>query len=280
MRIYILEDDTGIIAVLEDIIESQGLGTVCGDSSDGCPSIEDILAARPDIILLDFLMPLRDGVETTRALRAAGCTAKCIMISQVSSKEMIAAAYAAGINFFISKPINVIEVRSVIHNATTQLENERKLHDIGKLFGLSAVTAAAPAGGDAARRTRRIQSILNQLGMSGEKGTGDILHICEYMLSNGLHAGDTSIGALCEAIGGNAKSTEQRIRRAATVGLRNLAHLGCEDFMSEVFTRYSATLFPFEEVRREMDYLRGKCPTGGKTNLRSFLDGLLDQSEE
>ena len=50
--------------------------------------------------------------------------------------------------------------------------------------------------------------------------------------------------------------------------------------MNETFTRYSATLFPFEEVRREMDHLRGRQPTGGKTNLRSFLDGLLTQSEE
>ena len=279
MRIYILEDDLSIIAVLEDIIESQQLGTVCGDSGGACPTIEAILATRPDIILLDFLMPLRDGVETTRALRAAGCTAKCIMISQVSSKEMIASAYAAGINFFISKPINVIEVRSVITNAASQLENERKLSDIGRMFGLAEPAAAPPLSNDRAR-VKRIQSILNQLGMSGEKGTGDILHICEYMLANGLHAGDVSLGALCEAIGGNAKSTEQRVRRAAAVGLRNLAHLGCEDFMNETFTRYSATLFPFEEVRREMDHLRGRRPTGGKTNLRSFLDGLLTQSEE
>ena len=280
MRIYIVEDDVSIIAVLEDIIESQQLGTVCGDSGGTCPTIEAILATRPDIILLDFLMPLRDGVETTRALRAAGCCAKCIMISQVSSKEMIAAAYAAGINFFISKPINVIEVRSVITNAVSQLENERKLSDIGRMFGWAEPAAAAPPLPNGHARVKRIQSILNQLGMSGEKGTGDILHICEYMLDNGLHAGDASLGALCEAIGGNAKSTEQRVRRAAAVGLRNLAHLGCEDFMNETFTRYSATLFPFEEVRREMDYLRGRRPTGGKTNLRSFLDGLLTQSEE
>lgn len=41
-------------------------------------------------------------------------TIKCIMISQVSAKELISKAYSAGIDFFISKPINLIEVRSVL----------------------------------------------------------------------------------------------------------------------------------------------------------------------
>ena len=150
MKLYILEDDPTVIAVLEQIIESNDLGTVCGDSADDMPSIEQIMQAGPDIILMDFLMPHRDGVATLRQLRAAGCKARCIMISQVSDKDMIAQAYSAGVDFFISKPINVIEVCTVISNATTQLENERKLTDIGRLFGLQGLDAAAISAGSKA----------------------------------------------------------------------------------------------------------------------------------
>ena len=150
MKLYILEDDPTVIAVLEQIIESNDLGTVCGDSADDMPSIEQIMQAGPDIILMDFLMPHRDGVTTLRQLRAAGCKARCIMISQVSDKDMIAQAYSAGVDFFISKPINVIEVCTVIANATTQLENERKLTDIGRLFGLQGLDAAALSAGSKA----------------------------------------------------------------------------------------------------------------------------------
>ena len=56
MKLYILEDDPTVIAVLEQIIESNDLGTVCGDSADDMPSIDQIMQAGPDIILMDFLM--------------------------------------------------------------------------------------------------------------------------------------------------------------------------------------------------------------------------------
>lgn len=37
MKIYIIEDDEAVISMLEDIIEGEGLGTVCGSSTDAIP---------------------------------------------------------------------------------------------------------------------------------------------------------------------------------------------------------------------------------------------------
>ena len=130
MRIYIIEDDVTVIGILEDIVERSGLGTVCGATDDGPPDLERILALAPDLILADLLMPGKDGIQVIRELREMGCAAKFIMISQVSSKELIAKAYTAGVEFFIQKPINLIEVRQVIQNVTRQLENERALQAI------------------------------------------------------------------------------------------------------------------------------------------------------
>jgi two-component system response regulator YcbB len=62
-------------------------------------------------------------------------------------------------------------------------------------------------------------------------------------------------------------------------GLTNLAHLGIEDFMNDTFTDYSSTLFPFEEVRTEMDYIRGKRAYGGKVSLKKFIESLMMQAE-
>ena len=92
MRIYIIEDDISVISILEDIVERNNLGTVCGDSGEGVPELEAILAACPDLILIDLLMPEKDGIQIVRELKERGCQAKFIMISQVSSKELIAKA--------------------------------------------------------------------------------------------------------------------------------------------------------------------------------------------
>ena len=90
MRIYIVEDDTSVIGVLEDIVEGNQLGTICGDSGGGLADLQQILALAPDLILVDLLMPQKDGIQVVRELKELGCTAKFIMISQVSNKEMVA----------------------------------------------------------------------------------------------------------------------------------------------------------------------------------------------
>lgn len=57
MRIYIVEDDISVISILEDIVEGNDLGTVCGDSGGGPADLGKILAADPDLVLCDLLMP-------------------------------------------------------------------------------------------------------------------------------------------------------------------------------------------------------------------------------
>ena len=64
------------------------------------------------------------------------------------------------------------------------------------------------------------------------------------------------------------------------VGMANLAHLGIEDFMNDTFAQYSSTLFNFEELRAEMDYIRGRRAAGGKISLKKFLDGLVLIAQE
>ena len=275
MKLYIIEDDLSVIGILEDIVERNALGTVCGDSGDGL-DLDQVLALDPDLILIDLLMPGKDGIQVVRELRQAGCTAKFIMISQVSSKEMIAKAYTAGVEFFIQKPINLIEVCQVIRNVSQQLENERTLKAIQSMF---TVPAAAPAPPTQDRERRRLKAILSQLGMAGEKGSEDIIRLCLMLREEGTTASQVGMSALCARLEGAPKSNEQRIRRAVEKGLRHLASLGLEDYNNESFLRYSGRLFPFQEVRAEMAFLQG-TGSGGKANLKKFLDGLLILTEE
>ena len=146
MRIYIAEDDPSVIGVLEDILESSALGRVCGASEEGAPDPERIMALDPDLVLVDLLMPGRDGIQLVRELKELGSRAKFVMISQVSAKELIAKAYQAGVEFFIQKPINLIEVRQVVGNVIRQMENERALHTIQSVFQSRESQPAAPAG--------------------------------------------------------------------------------------------------------------------------------------
>ena len=277
MRIYIIEDDTSVISILEDIVEGNDLGTICGDTGGRAVDLDQILAMAPDLILVDLLMPQKDGIQVVRELKELGCTAKFIMISQVSNKEMVAKAYLAGVDFFINKPINLIEVRQVIRNVGQQMENERNLQTIQNVFAERQITSSAEQKREQQRR--QIQTTLSQLGMAGEKGAKDIIEMCLLLLERGQQVSQVGVGALCAQLSDSPKSMEQRARRAVERGLTHLASLGVEDYGNEVFSEYASRLFPFQEVRAEMAYLQGKGQKG-KANLKRFLDGMLVLAEE
>lgn len=277
LRIYIAEDDGGVIDTLRDFIEDQGLGEVVGSSEDDGGDALQIAALQPDLILIDFLMPGKDGAELVRCLREKGCRAKCIMLSQVTQKDMIAKAYDAGIDFFLNKPINIVELRAVIGTVVRQLENERTIEALRRV--LFSGQPAVPQDTDEESR-RKINNILASVGMAGEKGSADILNLCLFVKREQKSLQQESIRELCSELSNNPKSMEQRMRRAIAVGLTNLAHLGLEDFLNESFTRYGSTLFRFEEVRAEMDLIRGKKDYGGKPSIKKFIESLMQLAEQ
>jgi len=280
MKIYIIEDDISVISVLEDIIEENALGSICGDTDGEPANIHHILALDPDLILIDLLMPGKDGIQVTRELREAGCHAKIIMLSQVSDKEMIAKAYTAGVEFFIQKPINLIEVRQVITNARSQWENERALKAIRQVCFHDHTAAPIPQKPAYDRQRRRMKAILSQLGMAGEKGAQDIIELCVLLLQEHTTVAQLGMSALCAKYNDNPRTTEQRARRALEKGLKHIASLGLEDYNNEIFQRYSTRLFLFQEVRNEMLYQQGRSQHRGKGNLKTFLDGLMILAEE
>ena len=220
MKIYIIEDDEAVISMLED----EGLGTVCGSSTDGYTDLIDILAKAPDLVLTDLLMPGKDGIQLMRELKSSGSQAKFIVISQVSAKEMVARAYSSGADFYIQKPINRIEVCQVVRNAKNQIENEKVLAAIRGVFALQN-SAKKDSREDELRQ--RLRYILSQLGMSGERGKQDIIDACCFVREHGGTVSSSGIRALCMALCPDApKSTEQRMRRAMKRSLRHIASLG------------------------------------------------------
>lgn len=200
-------------------------------------------------------------------------------LSGVSAKELISKAYSAGIDFFISKPINLIEVRSVLKNVEQQITNEHTLANIRRMFMNEIDNMPKGMKPESDDYGRKLKYILNRVGMSGEKGCPDIIKICEYLHENHIPVSNLSVSQMCEAVSDSPKNMEQRIRRTIAAGMSNIAHMGIEDFMNETYTLYSGTLFSFEDVKAEMDYLRGKRSSGGKVSIKKFIDGLMLEAE-
>ena len=106
MRYYIVDDKIGVIKTIENIIESQDIGDVIGFETDPAKAVNEIIMKRPDIVLVDLLMPEMDGIELVKRVSNENSDIAFVMLSKVTDKEMVAQAYDAGIEFFIHKPVN------------------------------------------------------------------------------------------------------------------------------------------------------------------------------
>lgn len=278
MKFYFVDDDKNIRTILKILVTERNLGECCGSSGNGFDALEDVEALRPDIIIVDLLMPDMDGISFVEKVRTISPDSACIMLSQVASKDLIARAYEAGVEFFIQKPLNAIEVESVIRNVIKSLSMRRKIGKVRTLFETEFSTSPQSGGAFSPQSENfhgRLTGVLQKLGIIGELGSKDILSLLTYLHDQGETLEQQTLGSFLSRFSDNPKSVEQRIRRAASTGLVNLAHLGLEDYTNEVFTEFSNTLYNFEQVRREMDYIRGKSDRHGNVKIRNFLNALL-----
>lgn len=278
MKFYLIDDDQNIINILKLIINTRGLGEICGTSLNASDALDDLKYTQPDIVIVDLLMPIMDGISFVKKASSLYKDLAFIMLSQVAAKDMISAAYESGIEFFIQKPINSIEVEKVITKVSQDLSMQRTLNSMQTLF-ISQMKDLMPQNQEPAQKEKvhieKTESILQKLGIVGEIGSKDIINIVDYMITHRDTVSDATLTELCSEFSDNPKSMEQRIRRTANTALANLANLGIEDYSNDTFIEYSNTLFNFEQVKREMDYIRGKKDKGGNVKIRNFLNALV-----
>ncbi|WIF94137.1 response regulator [Caminicella sporogenes] len=286
---YIVDDDLSIRRILTNIIDDYNLGYVIGESSDGDTAIEEIIDIVPDVVLVDLLLPSIDGIEIVKKIKEKKSNIQFIMISQVASKDMIAEAYKSGIEYYINKPINVIEVISVIEKVVENLKLRQVLSMIGKTLEREKLNFTFENKESNKEYKAEIVKIFSDLGILGEAGSNDLLYIIEMIieerreLSTSIH--NYKISDMYKRLNRkymeekkefvSIKALEQRIRRIIQSALENIASIGIEDYGNMKFEKYSTSLFDFKEVKNEMDYIREKSKNRGKINVKKFIEGII-----
>lgn len=284
LRFVVVDDDVSVRKIIRNIIEQNALGTVVAESAEGMAAEKLIAEYRPDIAVIDLLLPGQDGVELIRKLKEQGLNVSFIMISESSSQPMITQAYQHGIEFYIHKPVNVSEIITVIN----KVRESRELKKAMSLISQATAPYAAPPGGAAAppaeeRRPPKsvLYKVFSDLGILGEVGAKSIYQMAKLLADSGRLTDDSPYQLneiyqhMAQDAGQDTKTIEQRVRRAIAKALQNLANVGIEDYHNDRFQTYSTALFDFSEVRQEMNFVQGKSPYHGKINVKKFVEGLV-----
>jgi AmiR/NasT family two-component response regulator len=112
MRVLIAEDETLIRLDLVETLIELGMDVV-GSVSNGQLAVDAARELRPDVVLMDISMPVRDGISAARELIAHE-VAPVVLLSAFSQLDLVASAAAAGTFGYLVKPFTGVEVRAAI----------------------------------------------------------------------------------------------------------------------------------------------------------------------
>ena len=170
-KILIVDDESAARAALEVLLRREGFEV--RDASDGQAALAECAAFRPDLILLDIVMPGIDGFEVCRRIKATPETrlTPVVLITGLSETEDRIKGINAGADDFLSKPIDMNELlartRSLLKlkNYTDELENAE-----GVLFSLArSIEARDPyTRGHCERLAEMSAQLGRRIGVSGE----------------------------------------------------------------------------------------------------------------
>ncbi|MGZ3441255.1 MAG: sigma-54-dependent transcriptional regulator, partial [Polyangia bacterium] len=204
LSILIVDDDPSNLDYLSALVEA--LGYTAETASSGREALQRLAQPpRPDLVVIDVIMPELDGIETLRRYRAGGGKAPVVMCSALDESETVVKAMRSGATDYITKPFNPEELREILERAAGQS---------GK-----AQEVATPRGGQRnklgdAPSMRSIDELIDRIAdadvpvlITGESGVGKDV-VAREIHARSARAGRVFIKINCAALPGELLESE------------------------------------------------------------------------
>lgn len=108
-KILIVDDNADIRLLVRQCIEAHTAWNICGEAQNGKIAVERVVALNPDVVILDFQMPVMDGLAAAREISQLAPNTTMLMFTAHKSEQLVQAAKAAGITDVLSKVDGVTE---------------------------------------------------------------------------------------------------------------------------------------------------------------------------
>lgn len=132
--ILIVEDDPGIRVVVDDSLTSQGYNVVTADN--GKKGLEMAEELKPDLIILDVMLPLMDGFEICKRLRSAGITSPVMMLTVKDEEVDKVLGLELGADDYVTKPFSLKELSARVKALLRRVEDyqdEKSVYRFGEV---------------------------------------------------------------------------------------------------------------------------------------------------
>jgi two-component system chemotaxis response regulator CheY len=115
-RIMIVDDASNITEMIQSMLEANG-HEVAGVAHNGLEAIEKYKALRPDLVLMDILMPGMDGMQAIRKIMEFDRKAKIVVVTALGRDALKKESAKAGAVGFVTKPFEVRRLLGAIEAA-------------------------------------------------------------------------------------------------------------------------------------------------------------------
>jgi len=101
--ILIVDDSTLVRRLIRSYLEPYSAWSVCAEAENGEIAVQRVRELHPDVVILDFQMPVMNGIEAARQIALLSPNTAIVMLTMHSSEHLSKEARAAGIKDVISK---------------------------------------------------------------------------------------------------------------------------------------------------------------------------------
>ena len=136
-NILVVEDDRALANVLEYNLSSEGFAVNC--AMDGQDALNQARARKPDLVLLDVMIPVLDGIQVCRQLRSDPATTNTpiIMLTAKGEETDQVVGFSVGADDYVTKPFSV---RILLERVKALLRRRERIGDGNELTTAGGVT--------------------------------------------------------------------------------------------------------------------------------------------
>ena len=136
IRVLIVDDHSVVREGLRMFLERDPDLEVVGEAADGAEALEQARQMRPDVVVMDLLMPVMDGIAATQAIRRELPETEVLALTSVLENVSVVEAIRAGAIGYLLKDTQASELRTAIKAAAAgqvQLSPQASAHLLGAI---------------------------------------------------------------------------------------------------------------------------------------------------
>jgi DNA-binding NtrC family response regulator len=171
--LLVVDDEAGVRQSLQ-MIFNKSFRVIEASSAD--EAIQKVADEKPDIVLLDIVMPGADGLAVLKQLKSVQPDCQVIMLTALNTARTAFTAKGTGAFDYVTKPFDVEELRMRVDHAMEKIQLSRELErlkeEVGRKYGIDHIIGKSKQIVDVFKAVSMVAAKKSTVLITGESGTG------------------------------------------------------------------------------------------------------------